>query len=68
MILNNILILLKTNFILFTTFFIKQFIPTIENISFVIYLRFIWNQIYKIFYFIWGLFAKHHKFVVSDFP
>ena len=31
----------EDKFILFTTFFNKQFIPTFENIRFVIHLRFI---------------------------
>ena len=45
-----------------------QFITAIENISFEIYLRFIWIQTYIIIYFSRRLFAKHHtKFLVSDF-
>ena len=41
-------------------FFIKQYITAIENIRFEIYLRFIWIQTYRSFYFSWKLFAKLH--------
>ena len=60
--------LLKIN-LSYLDLFIKQFITAIENIRFEVYLRFIWIQTYKIYYFSQRLFAKHHtlSFLVSDF-
>ena len=43
-------------------FFIKKFITAIENTRFEIYLRFIWIQTPRIFYFSRRLFAKHQTF------
>ena len=41
-------------------FFIKKFITAIENTRSEIYLRFIWIQTYRKFYFSWRLFAQHY--------
>ena len=43
-------------------FFIKKFITAIENTRSEIYLRFIWIQTPRIFYFSRRLFAKHQTF------
>ena len=59
MILSSLLTLLKIN-LSFLDFFIKQFITAIANIRFEIYLRFIWIQTYRIFYFSGRLSARHH--------
>ena len=59
-ILSSIRTLLKTNLSYLELFLLQQFISTIDNIRFEIYLRFIWIQTYRIFYPSWRLFAKHH--------
>ena len=58
MTLNRLLTLLKINVSYLELCLLN--ITAIENIRFEIYLRFIWIQTYRIFYFSTMLYAKHH--------